>query len=141
MSDDLFVAGTLWLPAGALSQKAVRAGGPGGQNVNKVATKVELRFDAERAPGLSMSARRRLYALAKNQMDSQGRLVVTCDSTRSQAQNLTLAKERLVALVKRALVAPKRRRPTRRTHSSEKKRLDAKRRTSALKRQRRGGDD
>ncbi|HLV66822.1 MAG TPA: alternative ribosome rescue aminoacyl-tRNA hydrolase ArfB [Polyangiaceae bacterium] len=134
---DLVVTRTLTIPAAELEWTAVRSGGPGGQNVNKVATKVELRFDPARSAVLPAPVVSRLQRLAAARLDSSGRIVVTADETRSQRQNLELARERLAALVRAALVIPKRRRPTRPTAASERKRLDQKRKVSAKKRERR----
>src|SRR5690606_35611987 len=107
---DLRVGAGLVLPEAELDWTAVRSGGPGGQNVNKVATKVELRFDAASSSVLSDAVRARLLRLARGRLDADGRIVITCDETRSQRRNLELARERLAALVGRALVAPKPRR-------------------------------
>jgi len=129
------------VPASELSWTAVRAGGPGGQNVNKVATKVELRFAPLESRVLSESVCRRLLALAAPRLDAERRIVVTCETTRSQSQNLELARERLAELIRAALVVPKRRRKTRPSAASKRRRLDEKRRTSEKKHARRGGAD
>jgi ribosome-associated protein len=134
---DLQVLPGLVIPADALPWKAVRSGGPGGQNVNKVATKVELRFDFAAFTGLTEAQKSRLRALARTQLDANGCLLVTSQSTRSQAQNLSLAREHVAALVRAALIVPKRRRATRPTRAAKARRLEQKRKTSDKKRARR----
>jgi ribosome-associated protein len=142
VSTDLPVTPSLVLPASALSWTAVRSSGPGGQNVNKVSTKVELRFDARAAGVLSEAAQRRLFALPSVRRDAEGRVLLTCDTTRSQSQNLELARARLAELVRQALTVPKRRRATQPTRASRARRLSDKRHASLQKRERsRGASD
>ncbi len=141
MSDDLVIQPGLVLPAAELSWTAVRSGGPGGQNVNKVATKVELRFDLPGTRALSPDVRARLARLAAGRLDAEGRIVITSQATRNRAQNLEDAREKLALLVRAALRPPKRRRPTRPTRASKERRLDEKRRQSDKKRTRRAGYD
>lgn len=98
------------VPPGAIAMRAVRASGPGGQNVNKVASKVELRVDLAAIEGLTDAARARLSTLAANRLDAEGRLVVTSQATRDQSRNLDDARAKVHALILAALREPKRRR-------------------------------
>jgi ribosome-associated protein len=136
MTDPLTVTSSVVIPGDELVWTAVRSGGPGGQNVNKVATKVELRFDAERSGALAPSVKARLLARAAGRLDAAGRVLIVADETRSQSQNLELARERLAALVRAALVPPKKRKKTRPTRASKERRLEHKRQVGEKKRSR-----
>ena len=134
MADPILVAPGVVVPAAALSWQATRSSGPGGQNVNKVASKVELRVEMDRIEGLSAPARSRLASLAGGRLDAEGRLLLTSQRTRDQRRNLEDAREKVRALVRRALVRPRPRRPTRVTASAKAARLARKRRRSDVKR-------
>lgn len=135
---DLVVTQALTLPSVELEWTAVRSGGPGGQNVNKVSTKVELRFDLRHSVVLSSAVKARLTARERGRLDAEGRLLIVCDETRSQPRNLELARERLAELVRAALVKPKTRRPTKPTRASKERRLSTKRHEGEKKARRRG---
>jgi len=112
MSTPLVIDDKVTLPGHDLEWTAVRASGPGGQNVNKVSSKIELSFDFEDSIALSEPVKARIRVLAKNTLDAEGRLLVTSQKTRDQAKNLADARDKVKELVLKALVVPKTRKPT-----------------------------
>ena len=133
MSTPLVVSKDVTLPASDLEWEAVRAQGPGGQNVNKVSSKVVLSFDFEGSVALTEPQRTRLRALSKNTLDAEGRIVMTSQKTRDQQRNLDDARDKLRELVKQALVVPKKRKPTKPSKAVKRRRVDDKKKVGAKK--------
>ena len=134
---------TLSIGADEVSERFIHAGGPGGQNVNKVATAVQLRFDARRSPSLPVRVRRRLMDLAGSRQTKDGVIIITARSHRTQEANRRDALERLVALIAEADLRPKHRVPTRPGKAARARRTDTKTKRGSLKKLRgkRVGDD
>jgi ribosome-associated protein len=135
----LVVVGRVVVPPEAMSMHAVRSGGPGGQNVNKVASKVELHVELSLIRGMSAAALSRLRALSAHRLDAEGRLFVSSQRSRDQRANLQDARGKVAAIVVRALEEPKRRRATRPTRGSIERRIGNKKRHGAQKKARRAG--
>ncbi|RKY21754.1 MAG: aminoacyl-tRNA hydrolase [Planctomycetota bacterium] len=142
-ADDLPVRGGLVIPAAELSYHLSHAGGPGGQHVNKTASRVTLRWSVRESGVLSDAWRARLLQRLAPRLTRSGELMVHADGHRSQLDNKRAARERLVQLVREGLHVPKSRRATKPTRGSQRRRVDAKKRRGDTKRQRRrpGGDD
>lgn len=143
MADPIPVAPGVTIPAAALEARQVRASGPGGQNVNKVASRVELLVDVDLIEGLDAAARLRVYALAGKRRAADGRLRLVAQDSRDRHRNLETVRQRARDLVGRALLVPAARRPTRPSRGAREARLREKVRGSRLKAARRpvGADE
>lgn len=127
---------TLAVDESEISESFIRASGPGGQNVNKVASAVQLRFDVRHSPSLPPPVRERLERLGGQAVSLEGVLVITARRFRSQERNRADALDRLVALIRRAATPPRPRRPTRPSAASRERRLAGKAQRARLKQQR-----
>ena len=140
MNDPIVVRGAVVVPGEALYMKAVRSSGPGGQNVNKVSSKVQLWVDLGAIQGLTPEALERLRVLAVNKLDADGRLLVMCQTSRDQPKNLDEAREKVRELVAQAMVVPKRRKKTRPGRGAIERRIAEKKHRSATKQNRKTSD-
>ena len=133
----IHITPTLSIDESELQEQFIRASGPGGQNVNKVATAVQLRFDAGHSPSLPEDVRARLVKLAGRRMTEDGMLIIEAKRFRTQGRNREDALERLVELIRQATEAPKPRKKTRPTLASQKRRLESKQKRGDAKKMRR----
>nr|WP_298683934.1 alternative ribosome rescue aminoacyl-tRNA hydrolase ArfB [uncultured Dongia sp.] len=135
------VTGRISLDEREIKESFIRASGPGGQNVNKVSSAVELRFDARNSPSLPEGVRERLMKLAGRRLTLGGEIVITAQSHRSQEMNRADALEKLLELIRAATIVPKARRKTKPTKSSQEKRMNSKAKRGDVKRLRTSRSD
>ncbi len=140
MADPILISSLVSIPADAVEVRAVRSSGPGGQNVNKVSSKIELRVDLGRIVGLPSDAYERLLVLCRGRLDADGKLLLTSQKTRDQPKNLADARQKVRALVEQALIRPIRRRPTKPSRGAIERRLAEKKHNAQNKQARRPDD-
>ena len=132
----LQISPTITIPDDELIERFVRSSGPGGQNVNKLSTAVELRFDVAQSPSLPEAVRARLLARRDRRLTDEGVLVLSAQRFRTQDRNREDARERLTELIRAALIVPKKRVATKPTRASKERRLSGKRERASVKRTR-----
>jgi ribosome-associated protein len=136
MAPDLKVTASIAIPESELEEHFILSSGAGGQNVNKVASAVQLRFDVLHSPSLPDDVRVRLLKLAGHRLTKDGVLIVAARESRDQVRNRETARVRLAELIRRATVVPKRRKPTRPTRAAKERRIESKKRHARTKQQR-----
>jgi ribosome-associated protein len=133
----IHVTASIHIDEREIEESFVRASGPGGQNVNKLSTAVQLRFDVRRSPSLTQDVRERLERLAGSRLTRDGVLVIMAQRHRTQARNREDALKRLLGLIRQAAIPPVKRRPTRPTRASRERRIEGKKRRAGIKHLRR----
>ncbi len=132
----LKITNTILIDDDEIDESFIRSSGPGGQNVNKVSTAVQLRFDAKSSPAITETMLLRMGQIASHLMTKDGVLIITAESHRSQDRNRADARDRLIEIIQKATIVPKRRKPTKPTYSSKLKRMDKKTQRGTTKKNR-----